>query len=477
MKKNNGLTVKWKKQGTQTSGYQVCLSQDARFKKQKRTLSVPGKKNTELWIPGLKDGTAYFVRVRTFKTVKNKTFCSAWSKVRTVKTIQDQNNPYKKSETPDKEELSLVKSNAEIGFQILREKLTEKGGENALISPVSLYEDLAMAANAAGGKTLSELERYLGGNLGGLNEGILHFNKELPPSVHIANSIWINEQFGEPGTAFLNAAKAYYQASVEAVSYSDPETVKKINNWVKQNTKGMIPSLVDRLSPDEVMHLINAVAFEASWKNPYEREDILENSTFTNSEGEKETCVMLQSKEAEYLELTDAKGTLLAQGFLRPYGDGKTAFLALLPKEEFTPQEVLQQMNGSAYQTMYQGKSIYKGGTLYVRIPEFKLEDKTELEKYMQKAGVKEAFQDTADFSGMLKGGQPVHIDSVVQKTFLALDRSGTKAAAATDIAMKANSASPMGNCYLYLNRPFLYMIVDYQSGLPLFIGAENHLK
>ena len=83
------FTVKWKKQSTQTTGYQIQYSTSSKFKGAK-TVTITKNKTTSKKISKLKAKKKYYVRVRTYKTVKvngkNTKIYSGWSKVKTVKT-------------------------------------------------------------------------------------------------------------------------------------------------------------------------------------------------------------------------------------------------------------------------------------------------------------------------------------------------------------------------------------------------------
>jgi serpin B len=92
--------------------------------------------------------------------------------------------------------------------------------------------------------------------------------------------------------------------------------------------------------------------------------------------------------------------------------------------------------------------------------------------------GMKKAFSENdAEFLPMANyNGNSLYVNAVVQKTYLELDRHGTKAAAVTWGEMNTKSALPVDPKQVYLDRPFLYMIVDAESGLPLFIGTVSAL-
>ena len=80
------LTAKWTKISKQATGYEIMVATNAKFTKNKKTVTVKSYKTTSKKITGLKSKKTYYVKVRTYKTVNGKKYYSAWSKAKTVKT-------------------------------------------------------------------------------------------------------------------------------------------------------------------------------------------------------------------------------------------------------------------------------------------------------------------------------------------------------------------------------------------------------
>ncbi len=84
---SEGFQVKWKKRSRNVTGYEVQYSTNKKFaRKATVTKTIKKKSAGKLTVRNLKPGKKYYVRVRTYKTVKKKNFCSAWSKSRSVTT-------------------------------------------------------------------------------------------------------------------------------------------------------------------------------------------------------------------------------------------------------------------------------------------------------------------------------------------------------------------------------------------------------
>ncbi|MBQ9530784.1 MAG: M23 family metallopeptidase [Eubacterium sp.] len=84
--KSKGFAVKWNKQTTQTTGYQIQYATNSSFTSNKKTVTVSSNKTTSKTIKKLKGKKKYYVRIRTYKTVNGKKYYSSWSKARTVTT-------------------------------------------------------------------------------------------------------------------------------------------------------------------------------------------------------------------------------------------------------------------------------------------------------------------------------------------------------------------------------------------------------
>ena len=144
----------------------------------------------------------------------------------------------------------------------------------------------------------------------------------------------------------------------------------------------------------------------------------------------------------------------------------------ILPKEGITVADYLNDMTGDSFRALMKSVS---SPLVETKIPSFSCEYETDMKQTMQDMGIKEAFLPTADFSYI--SSIDFYINSIVHKTKIELDQYGTKAAAATAIAM-AMSSVPVGEPKkVYLDRPFIYAIVEKQTSLPIFIGVLNSVE
>lgn len=340
-------------------------------------------------------------------------------------------------------------------------------GKTTLVSPLSVLTALALVQNGAEGETLAQLERVLGGlDRDTLNAYMRAYCDFLTESdeLKIANSVWTDSS-AEAKRDFLQKAVDSYSAQIFSAPLSDPKTVESINSWVKKNTDGMIPKIIEKADRYAVMMLVNAIAFDAKWETPYKRSDI-EKLEFTSYSGSKKKTDFMCSTENVYLK---DGGTV---GFMKPYKNGRLAFAALLPDENTGIDDYVASLSGDKLMKIF--SSAKRGNEVNVKMPKFRAEYSTQLIDTLKKMGVKDAFDSkTADFSSLIEN-RDAYIATVVHKTFIEVDENGTRAAASTLVG--ADTMSLMEPYSVCLNRPFVYMIVDTETNLPLFIGVQTEI-
>ena len=346
-------------------------------------------------------------------------------------------------------------------------KYNYSNGKTTLVSPLSVLTALALVQNGAEGETLAQLEQALGGlDRDTLNAYMRAYCDFLTESdeLKIANSVWTDSS-AEAKRAFLQKAVDSYSAQLFSAPLSDPKTVESINSWVKKNTDGMIPKIIEKANRYAVMMLVNAIAFDAKWETPYKRSDI-EKLEFTSYSGSKKKTDFMCSTENVYLK---DGGTV---GFMKPYKNGRFAFAALLPDENTGIDDYVASLSGDKLMKIF--SSAKRGNEVNVKMPKFRAEYSAQLIDTLKKMGVKDAFDSkTADFSSLIEN-RDAYIATVVHKTFIEVDENGTRAAASTLVG--ADTMSLMEPYSVFLNRPFVYMIVDTETNLPLFIGVQTEI-
>lgn len=368
----------------------------------------------------------------------------------------------------------LVIRQTQFALDLLRDTIKEDdaAGNNVLISPYSVSQALGMTANGAAGDTRTEMENVLGGSMDTLNPAFYTIRQNTDTDtdslkIHTANSIWFKDGYAIRDD-FLQTDMDYYSAEVYEAPFDD-STVKDINNWVNKKTDRMIPSILDEIGKEDRVILVNAVAFDALWEEPYLDAQV-EEETFTAADGTKQTVQMMHDELHTYIEDEHAAG------FLRFY-QGHYAFAALLPEEGMTPEAYLDTLDAEGLHDML---SSYSATYTKVEtgLPQFTYDFGTNLDEPLKTMGMPGAFQPGADFSAMTDDPDGLYIGDVIHKTHIEMTQVGTRAAAATLVDMKCGAAlDPEKPKEVILDRPFVYMIVDTDNWMPLFIGTVNSIE
>ena len=376
------------------------------------------------------------------------------------------------------------KALSEGAVKLLQKTMETEGNPdgNYLISPFSLQMAFGMLTTGAedGSETEKELMELL---LPGENATSQELNEEMAALAgrmrnasgvewNVADSIWVKKD-GDTKLreSYISDVISYYQAELYAAPF-DESTVKEINAWVKDNTKERIPEILNQLDPQASLVLINALAFDGTWAKSYEDYQVKKNKDFTNADGTKTKATMLYGEENGYVQIAGGKG------FLKWYKDGNYAFLGLLPTEGVTTEDYLKKILAGDENLADAIRNADYEPTLEVVFPEFKTEYGVNMNEILQALGVKKAYSPDAEFGKMITDdSERIAVDQVIHKTMIEVDRTGTKAAAATAITATEAAIIDTERIQIVLDRPFIYGIIDMTTGVPIFLGAQNTMK
>lgn len=368
------------------------------------------------------------------------------------------------------DDLTKSAQKALYNFSVQLLQNTAQNGESALVSPWSVITALGMTANGAAGDTLAQMSAVLGlkpDELGAYLHAYAETLKE-DKCLHAANGIWLRDE--ENLTVekdFLQKNADYYDALAVAAPFDD-STVQDINEFVKDNTNGQIEKILDELSSDAMLVLVNALGFDAQWKEIY-REDQVHDSTFTKADGTLQDPVpFMYSEESVFLQ----DGSF-ATGFLKHYEGERYAFAALLPSEGTNVDAYLAGLTGDRLQSILNKaeETMVAAG-----IPKFHSEGHYNLNHALCAMGMPGAFTPNADFSAMGHyADMGLYISKVLHETSITVDEQGTKAGAATAVVAEAGAAEDVRE--VVLNRPFVYLLVDTEWNMPLFIGTLQQVQ
>jgi len=369
----------------------------------------------------------------------------------------------------------LVDGNTAFTFD-LYQALSEKDG-NLFYSPYSI--SLALAMTYAG--ALGETERQMADTLHFiLTQNHLHpaFNAldlELASRgegaegkdkegfrLNIVNAIWGQEDY-KFLSEFLDILAENYDAGLRLLDFinAPEESRVTINNWIADQTEGRIEDLIPQGVIDALTRLVltNAIYFNAAWLNPFD-EDTTKDGTFHLLDGSKVIVPMM--RQTESLGYAEGEGY---QAVELPYDGRELSMVILLPNtgqfEEFEKSLDANHVGGIIQNMKYTHVAL--------TMPRFEFESEFNLGDTLAAMGMPIAFSAAADFSAMT-GSRDLFIAEVLHKAFVSVDEAGTEAAAATAVVMKL-TAMPDEPVEVTVDRPFIFLIRDIETGAILFAG------
>ena len=370
-----------------------------------------------------------------------------------------------------KTETKIVESSNKFGFKLFSEVLKNDLGEkNIFISPSSVAIALTMTYNGASGSTQQAMAKTLelqGMDLPEINSSYaavlkqLLDNSETKVQLKIANSLWANQDVSF-APDFLKRTQDFYQAKISNLNFKDAAASSIINNWVKENTNGKITKIVEKIEPDQVLFLINAIYFKGNWSKEFDKNQTAPYPFYTTLGTQKQHPMMSQEGDYRYYESEKFQAVSL------PYGkDGKISFYIFLPKNNSNLKAFYQNLNVENWEKWMTQFNNQKG---FIRLPRFKTDYDITLNDALKTLGMGEAFSNKANFSGM---GKNFAISQVKHKTFVEVNEEGTEAAAATSVGIVATSMRQEPEPFrMIVDRPFFCAIRDNQTGNVLFMGS-----
>lgn len=373
------------------------------------------------------------------------------------------------------EQALLVEGNSAFAFKLYQE-LKEKSG-NLFYSPYSISLALAMTYAGARGETAQQMAATLQFLLEQerLHPAFNWLDSELAKRgqgaagkdgkgfrLNIVNAIWGQKDY-EFLSDFLDVLAENYGAGLRILDFIT-ETEKSrvaINQWVSNQTEGRIEDLIPQGAISELTRLVltNAIYFNAAWEDPFDEKMTADGPFYLLDSGQVIVSMMRQTESFGY---TKGGGY---QAVELPYDGDELSMVILLPAsgdfEAFEKTLEAQQVDAII--------DDLQNTQVTLTMPQFKFESQFSLKDTLAGMGMRDAFSGNADFSGMT-GNRELFISDVLHKAFVAVDEAGTEAAAATAVIMD-NTAVPEPPVEVAIDRPFIFLIRDIDTGAILFVG------
>jgi serpin B len=371
----------------------------------------------------------------------------------------------------DPAEKLVSSSGNDFSFALFQQLARSEAGKNVVVSPLSASMSLGMTLNGAAGPTFDAMRsamRLGSGDVAQINAGYrklidaLH-GVDQATTFQVANSIWYRNTFPFR-QSFLDTTKKYFDAEVKGLDFADRSaSLSTINNWVSSKTNGRIPTIIDDVTPDEVMFLINAVYFKGAWQVQFDPKST-SNGTFLAADGTQQSVPFMHRpmyREPRFSSGGSQTGLSITEV---PYGNGSFV-MDFIMGPVTNPRASIDSIAGMLTPTVWDGLlSSLREVDYALAIPKFTATYERVLNNDLSTLGMGVAFTPAADFSNTSSAG--LQIEFVKQKTFIQVDETGTEAGASTITGVIPTSLSEVE-----INRPFIFAIREKGSGTILFVG------
>jgi serpin B len=371
----------------------------------------------------------------------------------------------------------LIEANMKFSFNFLSTMINDKkisdNGEmktNVFVSPLSISTALAMAYNGAMEDTKSEMAKTLQINnidTESVNKSFQYLinimQKDKSVETSIANSLWSRKDvsFNE---AYFNNMKTYYNAKVSPLDFLDPKSVDIINNWVNEKTKGKIKKLLDELSPDAILYILNAIYFKGQWTKTFDKNKTYE-SNFNLENGTTKKAMMMNTSKEDYTYMENDDFQLVAL----PYGKEENVKMYIfLPKQCKKICDIVKNFDYNLWKKTKD--SMYKTRIDYLAIPKFKIEFERTINDDLVNMGMGIAFSDGANFKNI--ADMDLCISKVIHKAIVEVNEEGTEAAAVTGVVVGLTSVQDTLD--FIADHPFFFIIADDKTNTITFMGILN---
>ncbi len=360
----------------------------------------------------------------------------------------------------------LVKRNNQFALNLFQKV---EGFDSKVVSPMSVTSLMAMLANGACGQTRQEILATIGADSISLSEmndfykALMEYSGKADKSttVNMANYIALNQQY-QLKAPFAKTMADKYAAGVEPLDFTTQKTTQHINQWCKQHTDGMIPKIIDQVDASAVSYVMNAIFFNGSWKDKFNKSETKEERFQGYTRDVKRVKMMHRNDKMDYYDNDSFSAVNL------PYGNGTYRMTVLLPHANASISQMMKSLNVESLEKIQRGMD-----ECYVdlKLPRFTTELELPLNDIISQLGAPSMFTGKADFSCFADGN--LYISKMLQKAKIEVSEEGTKAAAVTAAIMTMAMLEPNEPRHVefHANRPFVYLITEASSGSILFMG------
>jgi len=383
-------------------------------------------------------------------------------------------NDSKDPETPkqltlnDSQKELLVQSN-NFGIQLFKSVPADK---NLMISPLSASIALSMLLNGTDGQTATQMKDmlgYSGQSFATINSSYQNLLDQLlsadsKVNLSIANAIFYRESFPVK-PSYLTTLKNSYNADVKGLDFASPDAISTINTWASDQTNGKINRVINDISSDAVLFLMNALYFKGNWSNQFDKDETSNQNFYLSNGNSIQAPFMHGDMDITYGESNGLRAIEL------PYGRKNFSMILILPDYSIT--ELYDRLTNASWNeltTHLSSENNWNEATII--LPKFTFSYQTFLSDQLKTLGMIDAFEPMlANLSGISDDGN-LFVSFVKQNTFVDVNEEGTEAAAVTTIGVELTSAPNIDKPIYVFDKPFVFMIRERTTNAFLFAGT-----
>ena len=371
---------------------------------------------------------------------------------------------------------ALVLSNNAFGFDIFRKiNESESADNNVFISPLSISLALAMTYNGADGDTRTEMQNTLrfpdfsADDINGYFQKLSSTLLSLDPTVNLgfANSIWYRQGFSVL-PEFISVNQTYYNAEIQSLDFNNHASVNTINHWVATKTNDKITRVLDAITSDQVMFLINAIYFKGQWMYDFDKNATADGTFHLFSAGQSTIPFMHQKGTFSYYSNDSLQLVEM------PYGQGNFSMIVLLPANGYSVSSLVGGLMPEIWSNWTDNLSK---ANVSISLPKFKFEYERKLNNDLSALGMSKAFSpEEADFS-KINADKDLYISFVKHDSFVEVNEEGTEAAAVTTVSVAETTIAPEPSFIPFIvDRSFAFAIRETTTNTLLFMGKVVNL-
>lgn len=365
---------------------------------------------------------------------------------------------------------ALVAGNTEFALDLYT--LLFDTADNLFLSPYSVDVSLAMAYAGSRGETARQMadalhfsmpQAQLHPAFNALGQSMASSREGEPQAsqFRVASALW-GQQGVELLESFLDTLVEHYGAGMRLVDFRQAERAEEqINDWAREQTDNRVEELLPQGALDSSTSLVmtSAATLQAAWLKPFAR-DATRDAPFTLRNGDRITVpTMEQVADLGYARMPGLQAVEL------PYAGSELAMVILLP-DEGSFEAFAHALNADQLDAIIRALAPSR---VRLALPRFRCDTHLQLREALADLGMVDAFGDGADFSG-IDGTQELFIEQVYHQAVIQVDEAGTEATVGSAVAM-SRKAELQADHEIRVERPFLFLIRDMDSGAILFLG------